>query len=392
MSTHHDTIVIGAGLAGLAVARTLQSGGRDVLLIESSDRVGGRVTSDEVDGFILDRGFQVINPSYPEVIALRLLEDLEFCPITPAIRISQESGDLLVGDPRNSLKFLPGLLRGATGSISEKVAFLNFLRTKQSLHKSFGASSLKFPGFAADTLNPFLQGVTLCDPAVVSAEVIRETLGYFIKAIPGVPRYGVKKFSEKLAAPVQNIHLNEVVQRVDGTKVQTSTNEYSADHVVVATDLTTATQLLDLTDSPRACESTTWYHSTNTSLDRDDYLVVDRKAPVANSIVISRVSRAYAPIDTHLIATTTISPVSESEVRRWLAKLWSADTRSWNLVASYQIKQSLPLHTDYPREDFKVRENTYVIGDHRAMPSQQGALSSGRKVAEAIIRSTPLKH
>jgi hypothetical protein len=226
----------------------------------------------------------------------------------------------------------------------------------------------------------------------VSAEVIREILGYFTKAIPGVPRYGVKKFSEKLAAPVQNIHLNEVVQRIDGTKVQTSTTEYSADNVVVATDLTTATQLLDLTDSPRACESTTWYHSTTTPLDRDDYLVVDQKAPIANSIVISRVSSAYAPVDTHLIATTTITPVSESEVRRWLAKLWSADTRSWNLVASYQIKQSLPLHTDYPSQGFAVRESTYVIGDHRAMPSQQGALSSGRKVAEAIIRSTPLTH
>ncbi len=392
MSVHCDTIVIGAGLAGLAAARILQDNGREVLVVESSDRVGGRVTSDEVDGFILDRGFQVINPSYPEVIALRLLDDLEFCPITPAIRISRDSGDLLVGDPRNSLKFLPGLMRGNSGSLSEKIAFLNFLRTRQGPHKSFGTACLKFPGFAAETLNPFLQGVTLCDPALVSAEVIREILGYFTKAIPGVPRYGVKKFSEKLALPVRNIHLNEIVQSIDGTTVRTSTTEFSATNVVVATDLTTAAQLLDLTDSPRACESTTWYHSTTTRLDGDDYLVVDQLAPIANSIVISRVSSAYAPIDTHLIATTTISPISESEVRRWLAKLWSADTRGWNLVASYQMKQALPLHTNYPREDFTVRENVYVIGDHRAMPSQQGALSSGRKVAEAIIRSTQLKH
>jgi len=145
MSIDYDIIVVGAGLAGLAAARHLQNAGQNVLVLESSDRVGGRVTSDEVDGFILDRGFQVINPKYPEVIALGLLEDLEFAPITPAIRMSKESGDILVGDPRNSLKFLPGLLRSETGSISEKIAFLNYLRTPQDHQKLSLKHQSNFP-------------------------------------------------------------------------------------------------------------------------------------------------------------------------------------------------------------------------------------------------------
>lgn len=51
--------VIGAGVAGLVCARILTRAGFVVKLIEASDGVGGRVRTDVVDGYLLDRGFQV---------------------------------------------------------------------------------------------------------------------------------------------------------------------------------------------------------------------------------------------------------------------------------------------------------------------------------------------
>ena len=60
-------VVVGAGLAGMAAALTLQKSGAEVAVVESSDRAGGRVASDQIDGFILDRGFQLVNLNYFEI-------------------------------------------------------------------------------------------------------------------------------------------------------------------------------------------------------------------------------------------------------------------------------------------------------------------------------------
>lgn len=83
-----DCIVVGAGLAGITAARTVQQAGNSVLLLESSDQVGGRVRSDVIGGFICDRGFQVINPRYPQVAKSKVLKDLDFNYISGKIRLA----------------------------------------------------------------------------------------------------------------------------------------------------------------------------------------------------------------------------------------------------------------------------------------------------------------
>ena len=85
-----DCIVVGAGLAGITAARTVQQAGNSVLLLESSDQVGGRVRSDVIGGFICDRGFQVINPRYPQVAKSNVLNDLDFKYISGKIRLADQ--------------------------------------------------------------------------------------------------------------------------------------------------------------------------------------------------------------------------------------------------------------------------------------------------------------
>ncbi len=58
-------IVVGAGLAGLTCAKALREGGAGVTAFEASDGVGGRVRTDEKDGFLLDRGVQAYFTAYP---------------------------------------------------------------------------------------------------------------------------------------------------------------------------------------------------------------------------------------------------------------------------------------------------------------------------------------
>ncbi len=85
-------LVIGAGLAGLSAALTLQKNGCEVTVLEATDRAGGRVATDEIDGFILDRGFQLINANYSEIKRGGYLDGVDFKVAPRTVGISSSSG------------------------------------------------------------------------------------------------------------------------------------------------------------------------------------------------------------------------------------------------------------------------------------------------------------
>ena len=153
-----DCIVIGAGLSGITAARDLQDKGRSVLVIESSDQVGGRVKSDYQDGFIFDHGFQVINPRYSEVARSNVLRELDFKSISGSIRLADL--DIKIGYHLGS--FSPKI-----GSSTEKLNFLAFiLNPRINNSYDFGYHVNKFPKLYATALKPFLTGVFLTDPEI----------------------------------------------------------------------------------------------------------------------------------------------------------------------------------------------------------------------------------
>jgi protoporphyrinogen oxidase len=192
-----------------------------------------------------------------------------------------------------------------------------------------------------------------------------------------------------LAKRVKNLQLNTRIERISQTTVETSQGDYSAKKIIVATDPTTAAQLLDLPDFSPMVGCITWYHSTPIDPSGSGRLVVDgqRRGPVLNSIVVSDISPAYAPTGHNLISSTTGMGSTESDVRRHLALMWGVDTREWQLVAKYEIAAALPLHSigKALTQPVKVNEGLFVVGDHRAVPSQQGALFSGKLAAELIF-------
>ena len=120
-------VVIGAGLAGLSAALTLQDAGAEVTLIDSSDRAGGRVASDLIDGFVLDRGFQLLNMNYPEVKRWGIEHELDFKTAPRSVRISFDSEYVNLGDPRSHLF---SAFSGKSGSLAAKLSFLKYLASK----------------------------------------------------------------------------------------------------------------------------------------------------------------------------------------------------------------------------------------------------------------------
>jgi uncharacterized protein with NAD-binding domain and iron-sulfur cluster len=374
-----SVVVVGAGLAGLTCATYLQRRGASVTVLESSDRVGGRVKTDSVNGFLFDHGFQVINPNYSEIKRLNALSDLEFCEVFNNLRIFEASGEIKIG-----LSHLAKTL--SIGSFSEKIEFAKFLASKSG-DNNLGDSGQKFRGLYETALSPFLRGVFLTNPDLIRADIAREIIRSFILGRPGVPQFGVGKFSENLALEVSDIRFNSQVDEIKQGSVQGSFGRIDCDEIVVATDLTTAAQMLDLGEIPKTLSSTTWYHTTSEELADDNYLALDSKSPIVNSLVMSKVSGSYAPAGMNLISSTTIAPISESEVRKELSRFWKCDTRNWDLAARYEIKQSLPFRTDLDQLNRapKISDGIYIAGDHRSVPSQNGAMKSGRQAALAII-------
>ena len=381
-------VVVGAGLAGLNATLTLQDAGFEVQLIDAADRVGGRVATDVVDGFRLDRGFQLINANYPELRKLNVINEIEFVEAPRAISISIEGKESFLGDPR---KHLTSALDAQTGSLRQKLGLLGYLARSPKSGESVATQLLPLGRTYDRVLRPFLTGVFLTDPSEVEGSVGKEIITSFVTGRPGLPAGGAGDLAAALAKRVKNLQLNTRIEAIkDGyLKTNKRSSKIEFDSLIVATDVTTTAQLLDIDSVPPQVGCTTWYHVPNYAPSEHPYLLLDgmQAGPVVNSLVISNMVSSYAPLGRHLVSTTTIQRASESEVRRHLAAMWGTSTQKWELIAKYEIPAALPLARVGNRlaNNVRISKNIFVAGDWRESPSQNGALKSGRRAAETLI-------
>ena len=383
-------IVVGAGLAGLSAAQSLIEAGVEVRVLEASTTIGGRVQTDEINGYRFDRGFQLINARYPEVEALHIIDKLDFRYAPRAVDIALDGSVVRLGDPR---KYFLSALRGESGSIREKVSFLRYLLSK-STHGSNVESELLAAGcnnLYTRVLKPFLTGVFLSQPSRVDSVSGREIIKSFISGAPGLPARGAGELSQVLAREIGVVETGVQVNAITGLELITSKGVIAARAIIVATDQITAAQLLEIEDVGESVSCTTWFHSTPDNLECDATLRVDglARGAIINSIAISKLLPLSAPVGQTLFSSTSLGHASESEVRRHLSLIWGVDTAGWELVAKYDIKNSLPLFAPgrSHAQSLQVRPGVWRAGDYLSAASQNGALASGRLAALELINS-----
>jgi phytoene dehydrogenase-like protein len=383
-------VIIGSGLAGLSAAHTLIDAGVDVRVLEASTSVGGRVQSDEINGYRFDRGFQLINAKYPELEALNILDKLDFAFAPRAVDIALDGSTVRLGDPR---KYFASAFRSQSGSMREKISFLKYLFS-HSAHGSNVESELIAAGCSnlyARVLRPFLTGVFLTQPSRVDAVSGREIIKSFVSGAPGLPAKGAGELSRVLANEIGAVETGVQVNAISGLELSTSKGEISARAIIVATDQTTAAQLLEIEEVGESVSCTTWFHSTSDSIACDATLRVDglARGPIVNSIAISKLLPLSAPADRTLFSSTSLGHASESEIRRHLSLMWGVDTAGWELVAKYDIKNALPLFPpgNSRAQSLQVRAGIWRAGDYLSAASQNGALASGRLAALELLNS-----
>ncbi|MFM9033288.1 MAG: NAD(P)/FAD-dependent oxidoreductase [Mycobacterium sp.] len=405
-------VVVGAGLSGLAAARYLTRREIAVTVLESADAVGGRVRTDVVDGYRLDRGFQLYNPAYPEGARVLDHDALSLRPFVAGARIVVERGGRRrverVADPRRQPSWaVPSLLAriGSPLSIARFGAYAATcaVRSVASLGRTPDVTTeeaLRRAGvdrtLMETVLRPFLSGVFLESELATSRRFLDVVLKSFVRGTPAVPALGMQRIPEQLAAGM-DVRLGHRVAAVAAKGVDVAGGDsHTAEAVIVATDPAAAEGLVAEVRAPAAHAVTTWYYRPECApedlADGHAVLTLDgsRRGPLVNTVVLSHAAPDYAPPGSALVAASALGIWNgpEEPVRKHLEWLYGVPTTQWDLIGCYPIPYALPA-MPVPFElqrPVRTAGGVYVAGDHRDTSSIQGALVSGRRAALAVLK------
>jgi len=392
-----DIVIVGGGLAGLRAAQLLLEAGASVRLIEASETLGGRVQSRNVDGYVIDEGFQLINPSYPEIVASGVLPALDLRSFAPVIRFCDGATFHQVADPRYSLLSGVRSLQHPYLSLRDGLAFARLLlraRFSPPSRLTRGADYATMDGLLAEglsesmingVLQPFLRGTLLDEDLETSWHYCELLLKSFASGRPGVPSRGASALPDALlaASPGLQVHYHEPALTVDGGSVTTSQGRYEARAVLVATDQSSAASLVGSTDLGWRTQTAYWFATPR--LHDTNQFRIDAVRGLWNTLDITAVAPERAPEGRSLIAASAVGDVDDPRVASDVARLYDLDVRDVVLVERQVIRHALPvigrpLELNTPPR----RGDLFVAGDYLHTPSIQGAMVSGRRAAAAI--------
>ncbi len=404
-----STVIIGGGISGLTCAKYLNEKGYGFMLLEGSDALGGRVRTDKVDGFLLDRGFQVLLTNYQEARKVLNYNDLGLKHFESGAMIKAEKGFMKMENPfRNKMAYLT-MAFSNVGSLNDKLKIRKFANDLSEIPdedffemeatdtltflKNYGWSNLMI----ANLFKPFFGGVFLENELVTSSNFFQFTFKQFFRGDAAIPSDGIQAIPDQIAEqiPAGRIRRNARVRGFENNQIFLESGEIiTADRIVLATDPHAADNLLGET-SKRIYNTTTctYFSAESSPLKGQKFIALNpnRRGVVHNICVPSDISKNYGNAGKSLISVSTqgLDKVDEqrltSRIKRELYDWFGASVNVWKHLKTYHIPQSLVQYqAGNTKKDLKLSENLYRCGDYLAYPSLNAAMQTGREVAEMI--------
>lgn len=411
-----DVIVVGAGLAGLACALRLHEAGAGVRVLEASDGVGGRVRTDVVDGFRLDRGFQVLLTAYPECRRVLDYAALDLRPFLPGALVRHAGRFHELSDPWRRPERAWRSLTAGVGTLADRLRMARFRgRVRRgSLDELFARPETSAaerlhdegfsPGMIESFFHPFFGGVLLDRSLSASSRMLEFVFRMMAEGDVALPATGMQAIPEQMAGrlPEGTVRLGARVAEASAREVRLDSGEtLAADAVVVATEGPEAARLAGL-PAPGSRPATCLYFAAEKAPLDEPILVLDGDGdgPVNNLCVPSRVAPSYAPAGAALVSASVVGGAAsdagdsalEGAVRRQLEGWFGPEVRGWRLLRTCHIRHAQPEQRPGTLEPVerpvRLESGLFVCGDHRDTASIHGAMASGRRTADALLRQS----
>ena len=412
-----EVAIVGGGLAGLVAARHLADAGLDVTLFERREELGGRVRSRVVDGYTLDRGFQVMFTAYPAVRRELDLDALDLRAFSPGATIARPDHRSTLADPFRDPGALVESALNTDVSIGDKIRTLRLRRaladedpetlfdgpdeTIREYLERWGFSERYLENFVA----PFYGGITLDRSLSTDAGVFRYTFAMLSRGKTAVPADGMGAVSEQLAARAREagatLETDAAVDAVESdggeVTVETGAETATADAAVIAADPETARELTGVAAIPTGSRScvTQYFALNERTLDTGMRIVLNAGDDRPNTVApLSTVAPEYAPDGRMLLSATTLGTPDASDAdlatrTRDALATWYPEHRfdDLELVATDRVEfaqfdQPRGFRDDLPAVD-APEGPVFLAGDYTNWSSIQGAMKSGRVAAEA---------
>jgi phytoene dehydrogenase-like protein len=405
-----EVVIVGAGMAGLVCGADLTRAGVGVTIVEAGDGIGGRVRTDQVDGFRLDRGFQILLTGYPQVKQRLDLDALALGAFIPGALVRTPEGMSRLSDPLRHPQDLIATVRSPVATLRDKLAFARLVidvcatPAKTLLRRPDMATGerLARAGFSRRFVDgfwrPFFSGIQLDPDLEVSSRRFDITLRMLALGGTGLPAEGIGAVPAQIAEaiPVGAIRLNAAAARIEAGAVTLASGEQITAHaVVVATDGPAAHRLLGarVPDPGSRPVAACWF-SLPAPPVRGRYLMLDGVSggPAQNVVVMSEVQPSYAPPGRALVVAAVpgapaLHPDLPAQVATQLSHWFGLSAGELELLRTDVIPHGQPRQTPplAIRRRVDLGGGVFVCGDHRDTASLQGAMFSGERTAQSVL-------
>ena len=408
-------LVIGAGLAGLTCAKVLAERGNEVEVFEATDGVGGRVRTDEKDGFLLDRGFQVYFTSYPAAKRHLDHEKLGLRAFDPGAVVLQGKDKSVLSDPLRDPKALVPSLISDAATFADKLRVLKLSRTLLDGSEAVGEvpgedstslrylQGLNFSGRIIDRFfRPFYGGIFLDRSLQTSSRVLRFTFRMLATGKTVVPARGIGEIPGQLAShlPEDAIHLNSPVEELlrDGGRVvgvRAADGEHEAEAVVVATEAPAAGSLTgEAVPEGSVGQMCIYYATDGRGLGSGKKILLNAESGgfLNNVVEESNIASSYAPPGRSLVSAVApgVPPQPDEELfRRGIEEIsrWYPEADLTPLavyrIPYAQFDQPPDVHRRLPANR-TATPGLVLAGEYTEDSSINGSMLSGEKAAGEV--------